>query len=91
MKCFLCGREGEDRYFEKHHLTPASMRKGSQVVILDHQCHDFIHQNFENHLLKNDYSTVEALLATDKVKTWIGWAKKQPLDKRITMSKKKRR
>ncbi len=91
MKCELCDREGEDKFFERHHLTPASKRKDSDVVTLDHQCHDFVHKNFENHLLKNSLSTIKALLETEKVQTWIKWVRKQPLDKRVTMASKKRR
>jgi len=90
-KCTLCGREGDSQYFEEHHLTPASMRKTSDTITVDHQCGDQIHQLFENYQLKTQYNTLEKLLSSDKVQNWVKWVRKQPLEKRVVMAQKKRK
>jgi hypothetical protein len=89
--CKLCGRSGEDQHFELHHLEPASKRKDSDTIFVDHQCGDQIHKLFENYQLKTQFNTLEKLLADERVQKWISWVRKQPLEKRVTMKTKKRR
>ena len=90
--CEICGRFSEDHsLFEKHHLKPASMRKISGNIVVDHQCGDILHQIFENYEMKTNYNTVEAIMSDDRMKKWASWIKKQPLEKRITIAKKKRK
>ena len=90
-KCELCGREGEGQYMELHHLEPASKRKNSLTILVDHQCGDAIHQTFQNYQLKTQYNSLEKLLSNEKIQKWVEWVRKQPIEKRVVMAKKKRR
>ncbi len=90
-KCTICGREGDPQYFEDHHLEPASKRKDSATILVDHQCGDIIHQFFENYQLKTQYNTLDKLLSSEKIQNWIKWVRKQPLEKRVVMAQKKRK
>ena len=90
--CEICNRQNEDSsLFEYHHLKPASMRKNSDVILVDHQCGDILHQIFQNYEMKTVYNNLTAILSNAKVQKWVLWVKKQPLEKRITMAKKKRK
>lgn len=84
--CELCGRCGDDAYFEKHHLIPASGRKGSPTIVVDYQCGDIIHRLFTNRELKQRYNTLEALLRSPEIQRWVQWVMKRPLERRIPMT-----
>lgn len=91
-ECSLCHRYSDDTsLFEDHHLKPASMRKNSDVILVDHQCGDILHQIFQNYEMKTVYNNLTSILSNDKIQKWLLWIKKQPLEKRITMAKKKRK
>lgn len=91
MNCEICGREGEETYFEKHHLEPAQKRKESDTINVCHQCGDQIHLLFTNTQLKNEYNNLDKILSDDRATKYIKWVTKQPLSKHITTKKKKRR
>lgn len=88
--CALCGRSGEGRYFERHHLRPGSGRKESPVIIVDWQCGDMVHRLFSNLELRQRYDTLEALRAAPQVQRWVKWVARRPLERRIPMRRPKR-
>lgn len=90
--CEVCKRFNEDSsLLEKHHLKPASMRKNSDTIVVDHQFGDILHQIFQNYEMKTNYNAIEAIMFNERMIKWVSWVKKQPLGKRITMAKKKRK
>lgn len=95
MKCSLCGRESEEsNYFEKHHLFPGKMRRTKvdrkeDTIWVDHQCGDQIHLLFDNRTLRDSLDSVEAL--REAMASFIKWVRSQPLEKHISMKKKKRK
>lgn len=94
MICQLCGREGPDYYFEKHHLFPGAQRRRSKsrendFIWVDRTCGDQIHQMFTNQQLRNELDSVEALRAA--MQTYISWVRKKPIEASVTMARKKRR
>ena len=91
MICLICGREGEDKYFEKHHLEPAQKRKDSDTIDVCHQCGDQLHLLFDNNQLKKDFNTLDSILGNERVEKYVKWVRKQPLTKHISTKRKKRR
>jgi len=88
--CEICKRTGDDdKYFEKHHLTPGD--KKSPTIIVCQSCGDIIHKLFPNNKLKTKLNTLEKLLAEEKIQNWINFIVDKPLDKKIPMAKKKRK
>jgi len=87
----ICGREGEDKYFEKHHLEPAQKRKDSDTIDVCHQCGDQLHLLFDNNQLKKDFNTLDSILGNERVEKYVKWVRKQPLTKHISTKRKKRR
>lgn len=90
IPCSICGRVPPDQYMEKHHLIPKS-KKGKETIDVCASCGDQLHHLFTNNEMASTYNTLEALLATEKVQTWIKWISKKPLDFGVCMRKKKRK
>ena len=89
MNCELCKREVE--FLSRHHLIPKSRGgKGGETIKLCLSCKDQIHRLFTNKELDKEYNTIEKLLATEKVRKYIGWIRKQKKE-RVTMKLKKRK
>lgn len=95
MQCVLCGRQSEDEtYFEKHHLFPGKTRRTKvnrrdDFIIVDHQCGDQIHLLFDNRSLRDHFDSIDTLKIA--MQPFIKWVSTQPLNKHITMKKKKRK
>lgn len=93
-KCTLCCRSGDPKYFEKHHLTPGKHRRTkvnrqNDVTIVCVDCGDQIHLMFDNRELRDDLDSVEALQVA--MEPFIKWVQKRPLDRKVTMKRKKRK
>lgn len=91
MKCSICGRDGDDQYFEKHHLEPAQKKKESKTIDVCHQCGDQIHLLFDNYTLRYKMNDLETIREDEKIKKYVAWVRKQPLSKHISTKKKKRK
>lgn len=90
MVCCLCKRDGEDHFFEKHHLTPQD-RKDSDVIIVCHQCGDQIHLLFDNTMLKKDLSDLYSIVTNERFAKYLHWVRKKPLEKHFSVKRKKRK
>lgn len=84
--CALCGRTGDDVYFERHHLLPGSRRKSSPIIVVDWQCGDMIHRLHSHVELTQRYNTLERLLSSPAIQRWVAWVRARPLERRIAMS-----
>lgn len=89
MICSICRREGEEEYFEKHHLVPQN--KNSETINVCHQCGDQIHLLFDNGYLKNNLSNLEDIINNERMKKYISWIGKRPIERKFSVAKKKRR
>lgn len=90
MICQLCKREGDDSFFEKHHLTPQN-RKESDTIDVCHQCGDQLHLLFDNHTLKKDLNDLDSILSNERFSRYLTWVQKRPLEKHFSVKKKKRK
>ena len=89
-RCEICGREGDDELFERHHLYPGKKRRKSQETIwVCMTCGDQIHNMFTNQELRDFFNTADSLKL--KMQSYINFIKKKPIEKRLPMAKKKRR
>ncbi|MEM8527771.1 MAG: HNH endonuclease [Bacteroidota bacterium] len=80
QKCPLCQRELGEINISKHHLVPKS--KGGtfgETVMLHNICHQKIHSVFSEKELKEDYYTIEQLLAHEEIAKFVKWVKKQEI------------
>ena len=88
MNCSICKREGDEHYFEEHHLTPKA-RKGRETILVCKSCGDAIHQFMSIKELEKKYNTLEKLLAHEKIQNWIVWISKKPIENNVCMRRKK--
>ena len=85
--CEFCGR---DKPLTKHHLIPRAVhtkkryirRHGKQEmrergVDLCKQCHDGIHDLYDEKTLADDFNTKNLLLEDDRIRKHIQWVRKQ--------------
>jgi 5-methylcytosine-specific restriction protein A len=76
--CELCGRVVPDeriddpRVVQEHHLRPEE-RAESPTAMLCRPCHDQIHAVFTNEELREEYDTIEALRAADRLSEYLEW------------------
>lgn len=79
-KCPICQRELGNINTSKHHLKPKSQGgKHTDTVMLHNICHRKIHSLFTEKELKNDYDSIEKLLANEDIQKFVKWvAKKAP-------------
>ena len=92
MRCALCKREGDDKYFEYHHFEPvATRRKTEDGIDVCNQCGDQLHLLFTNMELRDIYNDLPSLLLNEKVKTYIRWVRDKPLETHYVAAKKKRK
>lgn len=84
--CELCGRRRRltfhhlipktvhaNKWFKKR-FSPDEMRRGLNLC---RQCHSYLHRHFSEKELARTLNTREALLANDKVRRWVEWARKR--------------
>lgn len=90
IACSICGRVPPEEYLEKHHLIPRS-KKGKETIDVCSSCGDQLHHLFTLKEMETTYHTLESLLSSEKVQTWIKWISKKPQDFGVCMRKKKKR
>ncbi|NMF85123.1 hypothetical protein [Nodosilinea sp. P-1105] len=86
MPCQLCDRAVAD--LTEHHLIPKQYTKRRNqepgaTVLLCHPCHKQIHTLFDNQRLARELNTLEQLQAEPQLQKFLGWIRKQRLDKRV--------
>ena len=74
--CPLCERTGYFLSPSKHHLVPKS-RDGEVTVEICADCHRQIHALFTLVELEREYSSIDALKASQPMQKWMRWAGKQ--------------
>lgn len=89
MICPICGRDAPNQYVEKHHLVPRC-KHGKETVPVCIDCGDQVHQLFSEKELRDEYNTIEKLIAHADVQKWIRWIRKQK-NFGICMKTKKKR
>jgi recombinational DNA repair protein (RecF pathway) len=75
--CALCGRPVPPSERDLHHLVPKS-QGGRQTAVLHRICHRQLHALFSEKELAQRYSTVDALLAHDAVRSFVDWVRSKP-------------
>jgi 5-methylcytosine-specific restriction endonuclease McrA len=88
-RCQLCQRPFDYSYGRNrkkfstgpptaHHLIPRQKggKKGEKIYLCV-PCHKQIHKMFDNGELKKNYSTLEKLLESEKVRTWVEWIRRR--------------
>lgn len=78
--CPLCLRPiPEDVAQSLHHLIPRLKGgKGGPTVLLHHICHKEIHARFTEAELARDFSAVDALRESDRLRPFLDWVAKRP-------------
>jgi hypothetical protein len=89
MNCPICGRNTPNQYTEKHHLVPRC-KHGKEVVLVCIDCGDQVHQLFSEKELRDEYNTIDKLIAHTDIQKWIKWIRKQK-NFGICMKAKKKR
>jgi hypothetical protein len=78
---------------EEHHLYPGKHRRTKtdrdDTILVDRDCGDQIHLMFDNRELRDDLDSVETLRIA--MEPFIQWVWKRPLDRKVTMKRKKRK
>lgn len=79
-KCPICNRElGEESGTSKHHLIPKSKGgKYTDTIVLHNICHRKIHSVFTEKELKQEYNTIDKLIAHEEIAKFIKWVSKKP-------------
>ncbi|BCQ28127.1 HNH endonuclease (plasmid) [Caballeronia sp. NK8] len=75
--CALCGRAVPSAERDLHHLVPKS-QGGRQTAVLHRICHRQLHALFTEKELAQCYSSVEALLAHEAVRSFVDWVRTKP-------------
>ncbi|MEM9776427.1 MAG: hypothetical protein AAF902_17755 [Chloroflexota bacterium] len=85
--CALCGNQ---RNITFHHLIPRKCHTNkwfkknfdkvdmkTRGIYVCRPCHSFIHRQFTEKELGRSYNTLEKLMADEKIRTYVAWARKQ--------------
>ena len=87
--CDLCNRKVEK--LTRHHLIPKQRGgKNKGVVMFCLACKDQVHRLFTNKELDREYNTLEKLLETRRIRTYIKWVRKQKTEYITTKLKKRK-
>ncbi|MFD1872107.1 HNH endonuclease [Hymenobacter bucti] len=79
-RCGLCEREVAQT--SRHHLVPREEGgRHGEVVDLCQPCHSSVHRFLTNRELARQYATVEALRAADELQGYLGWIRKNRVEK----------
>ena len=80
--CLICGRDlTGTKKVSKHHLIPKSRGGRNTPTILIHNiCHQKIHSVFTEKQLRDDYHTIEKLIAHEDMAKFIKWVGKKHVD-----------
>jgi len=94
--CALCRRVIPDEQIsdpqvvQEHHLRPEN-RAESPTVMLCRPCHAQIHAVFTNEELREDYDTIDALQAANRLQGYIEWIRgTEKLDIQVNTSQRVR-
>jgi hypothetical protein len=77
--CPLCGRPIPPSQRDLHHWVPKT-KGGKEVAALHRICHRQLHALFSEIELAQRYSTVDALLTDEAVRTFVRWVRTKPND-----------
>ena len=80
--CEICRHEYDRADLTKHHLVP-KCRGGTETVLVCRPCHKTIHATFTEKELERDFPTVEALVESEELRTWVRWIRKRKPGKKI--------
>lgn len=79
LLCEICKRELGNELIDEHHLIPKTF-KGKHTVSLHKICHRKIHSLFSERELLNYYNTVDRILESEDIQTFVSWIKNKPLN-----------
>lgn len=96
--CELCQRTGLK--LTRHHLIPRKRhrRRSAQVrfdreemhtriAMLCRPCHATVHATLSEQELEAAYNTLETLAAHPDIVKFVGWVKKQPIDRKVAVKR----
>ena len=79
-RCGLCEREVQQT--SRHHLVPREEGgRYGDTVDLCQPCHSSVHRFLTNRELARHYPTVEALRSAEELQGYLGWIKKNKVEK----------
>ena len=81
--CPLCGRDIPPELESRHHLVPklkGGKTTDGNIVVLHRPCHDKVHACFTEAELARSHSSIDALLADERVAKFVAWIKKRPIE-----------
>jgi 5-methylcytosine-specific restriction protein A len=79
-RCGLCERAVQ--HTSRHHLVPREEGgRYGETVDLCQPCHSSVHRFLTNRALARQYHTVEALRAADELQGYLGWIRKNRVEK----------
>lgn len=79
-RCGLCERAVQQT--SRHHLVPREEGgRYGHTVDLCQPCHSSVHRFLTNRELARQYPTVEALRGADELQGYLGWIKKNKVEK----------
>ena len=80
--CPLCRRSVSE--LTRHHLLPrARGGKEEHVLRICLDCHDAVHEFFDNRELARSFTSVEALLSDERFARHVAWLAKQHPERRF--------
>jgi len=80
--CPLCKRHVSQ--LSRHHLLPrARGGKEEHVLHICFDCHDAVHEFFDNSELARRYTSIEALLSNERFARHVAWLAKQHPERRF--------
>jgi len=98
--CELCQRTGLK--LTRHHLIPRKRhrRRSAQlrfdradmqtrIAMLCKPCHSTVHATLSEKQLEEAYHTVPALARHPEIARFVGWVRKQPVDRRVAIKRPK--
>jgi glutaredoxin-related protein len=73
--CAFCLREGAPK-LHQHHVIP-KCKRGKEIVPTCGACGSFIHATWSHNQLRDDYNTVDKVVATPEYQRFLKWLLKQ--------------
>jgi 5-methylcytosine-specific restriction enzyme A len=73
IKCVFCRRSVQTR---RHHIVP-ECKGGRETVPTCQTCEDFIHKTWSHNQLRDEFNTVEKILADERFQKFLAWLRKQ--------------
>lgn len=75
MVCAFCERENVPKTHE-HHVVP-KCKKGKETVLTCGSCGSFIHATWSHNELRDEFNTVDKILADERFQKYLVWLRKQ--------------